>query len=196
MSSSFNHLLWLFSSEQSSVAIVFVILNITKRAPSFCIFTCRAEEVFPHPDQDYSHCQVFQTVSFPNTSLDYIYHVSISGLSSHLPMTRRAAFPECLVCAKAHSDSGQSSGCWTKDELAVGGGLSLALKSCWAAICLRVEADEPFCPEFSRLGVWLSGIVHWKQLWQAKSGLITLSPPQDVLQQLASVERNRCSQPF
>lgn len=54
-----------------------------------------------------------------------------------------AAFPECLVCLSPHLDLGQSSGCWTRDELAVGGGLSLAPKSCWSAICVRVEADVP-----------------------------------------------------
>ncbi|KAG7217580.1 hypothetical protein INR49_021266, partial [Caranx melampygus] len=46
-----------------------------------------------------------------------------------------------------------------RDELAVRGRLSLALKTCWAAICLRVEADEPFCPESSRLGVWQRSVV-------------------------------------
>lgn len=105
-------------------------------------------------------------------------------------LARRAAFPECLVSASPRLDSGQSSGRWIRDELAVGGGLSLALKSCWAAICLRVEADEPFCPESCRLGVWLSGIVHWKQLWQEGGRLIALFLLLDELQQLASVERN------
>ncbi|KAI9513574.1 hypothetical protein NQZ68_042222, partial [Dissostichus eleginoides] len=36
-----------------------------------------------------------------------------------------------------------SSGCWIRDKLVVGGGLSLGLKACWAAICPRGEADEP-----------------------------------------------------
>lgn len=80
--------------------------------------------------------------------------VSISRhFLSYVLMTCRAAFPECFLCVSPQLDLGQSSGCWIRDELAVGGGLSLALKSCWAAICLRVEADKPFCAESSGLGV-------------------------------------------
>lgn len=76
-------------------------------------------------------------------SLQYIgsgWCVSDEAPSSHVLV---AAFPECLVCLSPHLDLGQSSGCWTRDELAVGGGLSLAPKSCWSAICVRVEADVP-----------------------------------------------------
>lgn len=43
-------------------------------------------------------------------------------------------------CLSPRLDLGQSSHCWLRDELAVRGVLSLAPKSCWSAICLRVEA--------------------------------------------------------
>lgn len=69
--------------------------------------------------------------------------------SSHVLV---AAFPECLVCLSPHLDLGQSSGCWTRDELAVEGGLSLAPKSCWSAICVRVEADVPTRNCYGRQG--------------------------------------------
>lgn len=66
--------------------------------------------------------------------------VSDEAPSSHVLV---AAFPECPACLSPHLDLGQGSGCWTKDELGVGGGLSLHPKSCWSAICVRVEADVP-----------------------------------------------------
>lgn len=63
-------------------------------------------------------------------------------------------FPESLVYVGPHLNLGQSSGCWIRDELDVGDELLLAPKSCWAAICTREKADEPFWSDSSRLGVW------------------------------------------
>lgn len=55
------------------------------------------------------------------------YGVSFVPPNSHPSvMTCVAAVPECLVCLSPHLDLGQSSGCWSRDELAVRGGLSLA----------------------------------------------------------------------
>ena len=94
------------------------------------------------------------------------FHFRASSLSLLSWRLAGAAVPECLVCASPHLHLGQSSGCWIRDELAVRGALSLALKSCWAAICLRVEADEPCCLQSYRRRLWLGRIVHLRQLLQ------------------------------
>lgn len=72
------------------------------------------------------------------------------------------------MCLSPHLDLGQSSGCWTKEELGVGGGLSLSPKSCCSAICVRVAADVPEMETVTTNEAASSSILHRVMLRSAK----------------------------